>query len=310
MMTLDLMDYLSSPEKVGMEKVAEIDDALSRLEMHSLGVERNAYQTIKKRLLDEKVNILFPKLNLSFLEMKHKKYHDLCTHTSGQYQTGKGKVHSRVSLPRFAVYPLESSVFGVDLAFVIPYGYTPDRFSEVKGFFKKEDIRFFADLYVGCLTPELKRLSETSRNLHPMLKKQISNSFSIEYLNYVNSEGNSYFHYNDRSDKNTFKAFFSPLFLIPQETKTVIDKNKHLFGDSMYVITEVDEWSILHIDGERIAKKKCNDDLAECVLASIKEENKNRDPLLVGLRGEHCYLLTAFNCTPLENYIKSEFTGG
>ncbi len=74
--------------------------------------------------------------------------------------------------------------------------------------------------------------------------------------------------------------------LLPSSVKETIRKNRRFFMDDMYVIAEAQRWACEVSEPVRL----------------------NRDPLLVGVLGDNCYLLDEFNCTPIEDYVRREFT--
>lgn len=71
---------------------------------------------------------------------------------------------------------------------------------------------------------------------------------------------------------------------IPQKTKEKIETADKIFGRDLFLIkeTKLEDWT--------------------------KEIRITKDPLIIGVMNDESYLVDHFNTTPLEDYIKSEFT--
>lgn len=91
------------------------------------------------------------------------------------------------------------------------------------------------------------------------------------------------YHKNKKMRRLEFESEFNGI--IPTETKRKLKTAEEIFEDDLYLIAETkpEEWN-------------------------TKRRRLVRDPLLVGVYDNKCYLIDHFNCTPMENYIKREFT--
>jgi len=81
---------------------------------------------------------------------------------------------------------------------------------------------------------------------------------------------------------------FSSQFIgyIPKNIKDEIKVAKKVFGKELYVIAEADRWK--------------NEEI------KILSSKGTGDPLIIGVKGQRCFLISEFNCTPLEHYVKEE----
>lgn len=73
---------------------------------------------------------------------------------------------------------------------------------------------------------------------------------------------------------------------IPQEVKEEIKLARRAFGKELYIIAEANRW-------ERGEDK-------------ILSPKRTGDPLVVGVIDQQCFLVSEFNCTPLEDYGRRE----
>jgi len=73
---------------------------------------------------------------------------------------------------------------------------------------------------------------------------------------------------------------------IPDKVKEEISKARKSFGEDIYLVANAEGW-----------KKK-----------DKAIPPRNVDPLVIGVKGDHTYLITAFDMTPLEEAVKTEFT--
>ncbi len=70
--------------------------------------------------------------------------------------------------------------------------------------------------------------------------------------------------------------------LIPKSVKKKVETCEKIFGDKIYVVAEAENW--------------------QAKAVPIK------DPLVIGVIHDRCYLLDQFDCTHIEHYTKSEFS--
>ncbi len=75
--------------------------------------------------------------------------------------------------------------------------------------------------------------------------------------------------------------------VIPAEIKAKMDKSQKIF-DEIVIVTEAPDWEMT---------TRCE------VIPLVK-----RDPLVIGRKGDHFWLIDIFDVTPMEEYVSKEFT--
>ncbi len=77
---------------------------------------------------------------------------------------------------------------------------------------------------------------------------------------------------------------FTSVFMgiIPNKTRDRLKLVQDMFGKDVYIIAEADNW-----DAQKVPLK---------------------DPLVVGVKGDTCFLIDSFDTTPLEEYVKENFS--
>jgi hypothetical protein len=255
---------------------AEIDELIGKLKESPYPSERVPLE----RLIQQKINLRYPLINPMFLEMSN----------PVEYEGNK------FSLPKFSVYSLRDNSFSIlferflntfNMAYDYLFSTNPDR-------------RQLPQI----LNDQLYRGTDLSKN-----------SGKTEY--YVDATKI----YNDPNRginlRNVFVAMraqglkkydfqrsliFSSQFnaAIPENTKERIEEAKPFFKNDLYFITETkpEEWNVEAIKG--------NPKIVEYPFREIREITE--DPLVVGVYRDRAYLVDFFDATPLEDYVRSEFT--
>jgi len=125
---------------------------------------------------------------------------------------------------------------------------------------------------------EIVEFKVTSPNLPSFLEKSILKSLHLTGKDVVYEYGGNSISTTDFEFKSIFKG------IIPEVIKKSIGSARRSFGKEIYVIAEADNWK---------SKKVPSD-----------------DPLIIGVKGKNCYLIEAFETTPMEEYVRREFSFG
>jgi hypothetical protein len=236
------------PLEAVLEPYVKLRDSLT------LGLEAGVREHVDSKIkevrrehLNKMARYYFPvSLDQSFLSMRHKEKISICV---GYYEFKD--VSAEVSLPRFAVYSLDSPECSIEMTTHL----------------------------MGTVWTE-KRVNRPF-SLTEVLREPLLQSLMIEM-----HEGKSYFGWrSDYEYKHTFTSSFRGI--IPEEIKKKIPFARELFGEQLYIIAEVEKWGCHSRDVSPIT---------------------SGDPLLVGVRDDTCFLISEFDTTPMEDYVRREFT--
>lgn len=243
----DLQEYVgSTPDRKKFSRAKRIHEILDEplLPIETVVLDKRT----RSKMLDELVDLSFPKLDLAFLTMKspNKVKIDI---DYGDWQVG-------VTVPRFGVININDSCM------------------EMRGEFST---------YRGRINSY-----EVHTDLHAPFKEYLQKT--VCFPDQIDSKSDRFIPSGNYS--YSLKTHFNGM--LPREVKYFIINlnNKDVFPprysggwSELFIIAEAKGWT---------GKASKNSSSAD-------------DPLLVGIRNEQCYLLKAFDCTPLEDYIGSEF---
>ncbi len=105
----------------------------------------------------------------------------------------------------------------------------------------------------------------------------------------ISITGNKTIYYESVYLPNSCELTFSSQFfgLIPQNVKDKIQIARKAFGEDLYLVAEAHNW--------------------ETGKARLIHNSRD-DPLIIGVKGRKSFLIAEFDCTPLEDYVRREFT--
>ncbi len=232
---------------------------------------------IKKDASAHELNFAkYPEIDLSFLTKSYdKKVGE--RKIIGFFDSKKEDVC--IKIPAFSVYPF----YGEDNKFSIDYqlGYWDETISHKTKF----------ALIINFSNP-------TPRKIQDFLIKSMTKEFNIFATNYylhIGGRVNEHWLYlKEKSDfpqnlrySNGINKTLTSQFngIIPQKVKEKVEKSKEYFRkDDIFMIAETkpEEWNV---------------------------EELKRDPLVIGMKDEKAYIISHFNCTPLENLVKDVYAG-
>ena len=188
----------------------------------------------------------------------------------------------------FSVYPISSNKFGVKFDFLIDHytyhystgqGEGDDRYRD----YWRNYRTFVAYAYSKVrMNSRIEDKSKLSRVICNNLTKAIALPKGKETFGYP--ENNHRLH----SDLTSISAIFRSDFygLIPDSVQEKIKESRAYFGNEIYIVSEAQNYCLEEVKVEMI-----------------------RDPLVVGTAYDESFLITEFNCTPIEVYAKDFFSG-
>lgn len=124
------------------------------------------------------------------------------------------------------------------------------------------------------------RRSVLQPSVSGILSKPLTSCFEIIRKKVTKDEDGEDPFYLPSHTRYSFTSKFKGI--IPEDVRQTINYSKKLFGNRIYLVAEADNWKGRKVDTE--------------------------DPLVIGVRGNKCFLLDEFDCTKMEHYVKSEFT--
>ncbi len=115
--------------------------------------------------------------------------------------------------------------------------------------------------------------------LPDILNNNLFRSFQIKSEKYS---------FGTRQSESTLE--FTSLFngIIPEQGKQSIELAQKLFRDQVYLVTEATKWNVKTIP-------------------SKDPPTPIKDPLVIGIVGDECFLVDQFDCTTIEDYVRREF---
>jgi len=275
-----------------------LSDMLSSIPQERKEIENVAYAQLRKQL-QERVDELYPSINLSFLSMRGKEI--ALEWDFREERRGFSPVSWAIDFPRFAIYSLESPLFSLYLSRSYQ-GYTrrnwdwPGELCEIHLAKPKlfEDSASYRPIGTKWRPGEIDyypSLSNKKKSLHhqifemllsgitvveekPIIKKIISRAITAKKI-LKGQEQDEYLVHN-------FLGF------LPQKTRQRIEGAEHIFGKNIYLIGEADEWSY----------------------QTVEYAPRARDPLVIGILKDKSYLIDQFDMTPIERYVAGEFLEG
>ncbi|MFH1828823.1 MAG: hypothetical protein ABH824_06200 [Nanoarchaeota archaeon] len=228
-----------------------------------LGIESR----VRERVSAERLELVYPQINPSFLSMKHpqKHIHNFRGRVINEYYGG-----CELTLPRFAIYNLDSPFCSFDI---------------------NVDVSFNADLFAGKLNWFQMKEPKSHRLLDSQLRKTVS--FSNREVYYRSNTGKvvrkvtpKFFQERfNRTETYSFATEFNGI--IPQEVKRKLDNFRKIFGENLYIVTEAQRWDLVGVQKREVPVIE--------------------DPLVIGVKAGKCFLLDQFDTTPLEEYVSREF---
>lgn len=272
-----LDDYITTPNysKSKSNRITELKELIVKLKKNCLNIEKLPLQLLHSELMR---SFPYPLIDPSFLSMgSSKKY---------------GK-KGEILLPKFSVYKRSADGF-------YPFNII---LSETMGGRRS----FFG--FVGVYSELKENYGGSGLGISVHLNKILTEELvkSVEFYKRGNKRRNNTF--ISRSDSEvywgipkklsekygkigkgreiTYRSRFAGI--LPDSSRNKLIEADAIFGKEVYLIAETkpSQWEI-----------------------SKPKPRIIKDPLLVGISNEKCYLVDYFDTTPMENYVRKEFTSG
>lgn len=274
----DVTPYLTGRQGASHEEIQKLEEQLEELVHRGFNLEALP----KKLLAMQKAACTYQRISPEFLRMSGEK-----RWTPGGWARD---IHV-IFVPRFGVYSLDNTKMTLQCGYGSPdfyFGVKEPRLPEV--FIKQ--LAMVTEIFKDGQTGSLLRFSDNSLGYNrdyntwlpvvdDSLPRKIRNKQIRDFNEFKENLAGRY----DR-DIVTLSSTFNGLF--PRETRERIIKAKPLFGNDLFIVAETkpEEWTIGRYVPPRLVE----------------------EPLVIGVIDDKCFLVDQFDTTPLEDYVRREFT--
>jgi len=280
---IDFKQYTERPPKVAQARLDQIDAQLEDLADSSFGVE----QLPKKMLQKERALHTYPKISPEFLKM----------HNHATWKPEHWQREHTIHVPRFGVYSLDNpnmtievgygvGTYGNEFCFRVSEPRLPraliNHLARSSEIFRDGETGNLLSWTNGKWLGYTRSKSEWKRDIDPSLPKKTRKKIKRVFEDYkLNLAYNRY-------DNRLVRLGSNFNGIVPTKIKQRVEEARRFFQDNIFLVAETkpEEWSIQTSPESRIV----------------------RDPLLLGVIDNDCFYIDEFNTTPLEDYVKREFT--
>ena len=207
-----LRKFIDFPQNLDNQHLQVLEQ---RIDEATLGIEAQT----REALVLEKAALLYPIIDPSFLSIrgtKRQRIDKVNCWVKGKYTKGERKREFSLTLPRFAVFPLDNPNFSLTGITTVWYN-------------KKNESAAYKSAEISNRDLQVQIKPSLPEQLEDQLTKAVLLSAR------TNVPGHKKVRY-DWSFSTTFRG------LIPQQAKTIIEQTRDIFGDQYYLISEASRW--------------------------------------------------------------------
>ncbi len=266
---LGLEKYVSEPVEADRNELKALDELLESLPEKTFAVEEHPITLLK----EQKALLAYSKISPEFLSLNIEKV--------VQYEAGflgNRRQFETINIPKFGVYRLNDSNMMINMG------------KSYEGSVYKKECDYFFEIASPITLPDSlgRNLAKSSGLfLEEPRRRKYAEHGDINRV-YGSSKLNTEREIKDKLGKTgpiSLKSTFHGIF--PEETRKRLLEARKVFGNQIFIVAETkpEDWS------------------QEKYIPRLV-----KDPLLVGVINDNCFYITEFNTTPLERYVRTEFT--